>query len=90
MKIIAKPAYLVYLERHVILSRITGVLAGLVALTVLISKLGVGSGLFAFGAVLMCVACLVVILAPYRYLKPAWLAGAYVGLLTLEMIFYEI
>lgn len=83
-----KPAYLTYIETHVLLSRIAGIAAMAMALLLLILKLGAGSGIFGFGAVLMLAGCLIVTLAPFRYLRPAFIVTLYLGLTALEILFF--
>lgn len=88
VKIRNKPAYLIYMEQQVLLSRIAGIVAVILALVLLILKLGVGSGIFGFGAVLMLAGSLVVTLAPLRFLRPTVLAALYLGLITLEILLF--
>ncbi|MFS8616651.1 MAG: hypothetical protein FWJ85_07500 [Solitalea sp.] len=83
-----KPAGLLYLAKHVRLSRLVGLSSAVIAFVLLIQRLGPGAGLFGFGALLMCAGCLVVTLAPYGYLKPGWLVASYLGTILLEILFF--
>ncbi|QEC51838.1 hypothetical protein EDD80_102407 [Anseongella ginsenosidimutans] len=88
IKIRNKPSYLVFMERHVLLSRIAGAAAALLALVLLIVRLGLGSGIFGFGVVLMCMASLIVTLTPFRYLRWGHLAALYGGLAVFEIFIF--
>lgn len=83
-----KPAWLAYMESHALLSRIVGALAAALALAVLVGQLGLGSGIFGFGVVLMCVGSLIVTLAPFRYLRPAHLLALYLGCVAVELALF--
>lgn len=83
-----KPSLLVYLEQHVLLSRVISAAAVTLALAVLISKLGLGSGFFGFGVVLMCAGSLIVTLTPFRFLRWGHVAALYLGSVVLEVIIF--
>lgn len=83
-----KPAWLAYMEDHALFSRIAGALAAALALALLVGQLGVGSGIFGFGVVLMCAGSLVVTLAPFRYLRPAHLLALYLGCMAVELVLF--
>lgn len=83
-----KPAYLTYMARHTLISRIGSAAAAVLALALLILQLGTGSGIFGFGAVLMCAGCLTVTLAPFRYLRAEHVLALYLGLLSFEILIF--
>lgn len=83
-----KPSYLVYMEQHVLFSRVMSVAAVVLALAVLMSKLGFGSGFFGFGVVLMCAGSLIVTLAPFRFLRWGHVAALYLGSVVFEAVIF--
>ncbi|HEY9561095.1 MAG TPA: hypothetical protein VIR29_09955 [Anseongella sp.] len=83
-----KSSYLVYMEQHALLSRALGVAAAVAGLIIMVARLGVGSGLFGFVVVLMSVGCLIVALAPFRFLRWRHLAGLYLGSVCFEVLIF--
>lgn len=88
VKIGRKPGYLVRLEQHTLLSRLGSAGLSLASLGLLIRMLGTGSGIFGFIVILMCVGSLVVVLAPFRYLRAWQLAAVYAALLLFEIFIF--
>ncbi|SEL26161.1 hypothetical protein [Parapedobacter koreensis] len=83
-----KPAYLKTLEQRRGVSDGLSMVLMAAALTGLMGLLGVGSGAFSFVVVLMSVGCLVVVLAPFRYLRLTHLCLLYITAAAFELLLF--
>lgn len=88
VKVVAQHSYLKYLKKHRLFSKIVSLVLMGIACVLLVIQLGFGSGIFGFIVVLMSVGCLVVVLAPFRYLRIIHLLAVYLMFCAIETFIF--
>ncbi len=83
-----RPRLLAYLGRHRWGSHALSLVLTVAAMVVLITRLGVGSGVFAFVVVLMAAASLTVSLAPLRLIQVVQVMVLYGLMVSLEVVVF--
>ena len=78
-------SYVLTIKKNPERYRIIGGVLLVIAAALFVMRFGWMSGLSAWLVGLMGVGCLVVMLAPYHYFNPKWVAGLYVLFLILEL-----
>ena len=66
-------------------AKLVSIIMLLLAFTLSIFQLGVGSGLFASVVILMAMGSLIVLFFPFRYTSMSWVLSVYVACLLIEL-----
>jgi len=88
MKVAACLAISKYLQQQPSLSRIVSLTLMMLAAVLSICHLGIGSGIFSFILVFMSAGCLVVAIAPFRYISMIHLLAIYLLSISLELFVF--